>query len=154
MKKDIRNFARLYASFTAVKYPVGGYEDRAFGPGTALPDLTAVHDFVRASNDYYAYSTYQVSAIHDGEREHLSVAFNHSATIKFGELKRAQDVSIMVNPRASLATCAYTDRHPEAVNTDIFIGGGRIEKIEPGDHIYDRDTGKCLLGRPRLSIVP
>lgn len=154
MKKEIRSFARLYASYSAVKYPVGGYEDRAFGPGTALPDLTAVHDFVRASADHYAYSTYQISAIHDGEREHLSAPFNHSATIKFGDLKLAQDVTIMVNPRASMATCAYTDRHPEARDTHIFIGGGRIEKIEPGDHICDRSTGKCLLGRPRLSVVP
>lgn len=153
MKKETRSFARLYASFTAAKYPAGGHEDRAFGPGTALPDLSAVHNFVRASKDYYAYRTYQISAIHDGEREHLSAAFNHSATIKFGELKRAQDVTIMASPRVSTATCAYTDRHPEAVDTLIFIGGGRIEKIESGDHIYDRDTGKCLLGRPRLSIV-
>ena len=154
MKKDVRNFARLYASFTAVKYPVGGHEDRAFGPGTPLPDLTAVHEFVRASNDYYAYSTYQISAIHDGEREHLSAPFNHSATMKFGDIKKAQDVIIMVNPRVSTQTCAYTDRHPETKDTMIFVGGGRIEKIEPGDHIYDRDTGKCMLGRPRLSLVP
>ena len=154
MKKDIRNFVRLTVSFSAVKYPVGGVLERTFGPGTDLPDLNAVHDFVRGSHDYYAYSTYQISAIHDGEREHLSKPFNHSATIKFGELKRAQDVTIMVNPRVSTATCAYTDRHPDAMDTMLFLGGGRIEKVEHGDHIYDRDTGKCLLGRPRLSVIP
>lgn len=154
MKKEVRNFVRLTASFSAVKYPIGGAVDRAFGPGTDLPDLKAVHDFVRKSADYYAYSTYQISAIHDGEREHLSAPFNHSATIKFGDLKRAQDVTIMTNPRVSNATCAYTDRHPDAMDTMLFVGGGRIEKTEPGDHIYDRDTGKRLQGRPRLSVIP
>lgn len=154
MKKEIRNFARLHASLAAAKYPAGGYEDRPFGPGMPLPDLAAVHEFVRASQDYYAYSTYQVSAIHDGAREHLSAAFNHSAVIKFGELRRAQDVIIMANPRVSTETCAYTDRHPDTMDTQIFLGGGRIERVTPDDHIYDRATGKSLPGRPRLSVVP
>jgi hypothetical protein len=153
MKKKIRTFARLFNRLGAPAPQNGDHQDVEIGRGKDFPSLKNVHDHVRTNPDLYAYKTWQISVINDGTRDHTSAAFNESAVIKFGKVKRAEDTLIMMDPRGSDKTCLYTERYPQAKGKNVFVGGGRVEKISPEDHIYDRETGECLQPRPSLRLV-
>lgn len=153
MKRKIKTFARLFNRLGAPAPHNGDHKDVEIGRGKDFPSLKNIHEHVRENPDLYAYKTWQISVINDGTRDHTSAAFNEGALIKFGKVKPAEDTIIMMDPRGSDKTCRYTDRYPQAKGTNVFIGGGRVEKISPSDHIYDRETGECLQPRPNLRLV-
>lgn len=144
MQRSLRNYIRLYHDVVNHNHPIKDYTD----VDTATlggANMDALHDMVRKEDKYCAYSTYQVSVLTDENGlEHRSAPINESRMVKFGEIKKAEDITVKAYTGWIMTDRIYADLFPDTRGKMMVVCGRSISPREPDDIICDRATGKRI----------
>ena len=148
MQHSVKTYIRLYKKVTHYSHPLKEFVDIDLND-LGVRDIAAAHEMISKDDTYCAYNTFQVSVIlDDSGLEHRSGPINESRMIKFGEIKRAEEVKVPVYTGWMIGQIPFSDQHAEARGQSVIICGGNIAVATPADIVYDRESRKKIWPAP------
>lgn len=140
--RTVKNYARLYKKVSFYSHALSEFVDQEM-TGEKFKDVAALHETVRADDNFCAYSTYQISILTDENGiEHRSAPINESRMVKFGEIALAQKTYVPVYSGYSAGLRPYADMFPETRDKQVVTCGVNVRLLQDDDIIHDRKTGQ------------